>query len=67
MHNIVIMELYYQSCKIYGDNPTITEEAINRMAHFSKLWSLCDNTPSFQDNPMLRSELEYDQHVTNTN
>ena len=37
------------------------------MAHSSKLWSLCDNAPSFQDNTVLRSELEYDQHVIETN
>ena len=51
-------ELYYQSCEIYGDDPTETEEAIDKMAHSSELWSLCDNAPSFQDNPMLCSELE---------
>ena len=37
------------------------------MAHFSELWSLCDNTPSFQGNPMLRSWIKYDQHVIETN
>ena len=26
-------DLYYQSCEIYGDDPTETEEAMNRMAH----------------------------------
>ena len=36
-------------------------------AHSSELWSLCDNAPSFQDNHMLRSEIEYDQHVIKTN
>ena len=51
-------EVYYQSCEIYGNNPTETEKAIDRIAHSSKLWSLCDNSPSFQDNPMLHSELE---------
>ena len=60
-------ELFYQSCKIYEDDPIKTEEAIDKMAHSSKLWSLCDNAPSFQDNPMLHSELEYDQHVIGTN
>ena len=39
------------------------------MAHFIKLWSLCDNAPPFQANPMLRlrSEMEYDQHVIERN
>ena len=60
-------ELYYQSCEIYGDDPIETEEAIDRMAHSSKLWSLCDNAPSFRDNPMFHSELKYDQHVIETN
>ena len=40
-------EFYYQSYEIYGDDPAKTEEAIDRMAHSSKLWSLCDNAPSF--------------------
>ena len=41
-------EFYYQSCEIYGDDPTKTEEAIDRMAHSSEIWSLCsDNAPSF--------------------
>ena len=55
-------ELYYQSCKIYRDNPAKTEEAIDMMAHSSELWS-CDNAPPFQVNPMfcLRFEIEYDQ------
>ena len=39
------------------------------MAHSSELWSLCDNGPSFQANPMLhlRSEMKYDQHVIEMN
>ena len=39
------------------------------MTHSSKLWSLCDNTRSFQDNPMLclRSEMEYYQYVIGMN
>ena len=40
-------ELYYQSCEIYGDDPAKTKEAIDRMAHSSESWSLCDNAPSF--------------------
>ena len=62
-------ELYYQSCEIYGDDPAETKEAIDRMAHFSESWSLCDNAPSFQDNPMLclRSEMEYNQRVIEMN
>ena len=60
-------ELYYQPYKIYGNDFNKTEEAINRMAYSGKLWSLYDNTPSFQDNHMLRSEIEYDQKVIKTN
>ena len=62
-------ELYYQSCEIYGDDPAETEEAIDRMAHSSELWSLCDNAPSFQANSMLllRSEMAYDQRVIEVN
>ena len=39
------------------------------MFHSSELWFLCDNAPSFQDNPMLclRSEIKYDQCVIETN
>ena len=39
------------------------------MAHSSELWSLCDNAPSFQDNPMLClcSKMEYDQFVIEMN
>ena len=39
------------------------------MAHSSELWSLCDNAPLFQVNHMLRlrSEMEYDQHVIESN
>ena len=39
------------------------------MAHSSELWSLCDNTPPFQVNPMLylRSKMEYDQQVIEKN
>ena len=46
-----------------------TEEAIDRMAHSSELWSLCDNAPSFQANSMLRlrSEMEYNQRVIKMN
>ena len=40
---------------------------MTRMANSAELLSLCDNDPSFQDNPMLRSELEYDQQITKTN
>ena len=69
-------ELYYQSCEIYRDDPAETEEAIDRMAHSSEVWSLCDNAPSFslcdnapsfQDNLTFRSELEYDQQVIERN
>ena len=62
-------ELYYQSCEIYGDNPIKTKEAIDMMAHSSELWSLCDNAPLFQVNPMLclRSEMEYNQQVIERN
>ena len=62
-------ELYYQSCKIYGDDPAKTEEAIDKMAHSSELWSLCDKAPSFQvnSNLRLRSEMEYDQRVIGMN
>ena len=38
-------ELYYQSCKIYGDDPNKTKEAIEMMANSSESWSLCDNVP----------------------
>ena len=60
-------ELYYPPYEIYGDNLNKTEEALNRMAHSSKLWSLFENTPSFQDDSMLHSEIEYDQHVIRKN
>ena len=40
-------ELYYRSCKIYGDDPAETEKIIGMMAHSSELWSLCDNAPPF--------------------
>ena len=35
------------------------------MANSSELWSLCDNAPPFQVNPMLclRSEMEYGQKI----
>ena len=62
-------ELQCQSCKIYGDDPTKTEEAIDMVAHSSELWSLYDNAPPFQVNPMLclRSEIEHDQQVIERN
>ena len=67
-------EFYYQSCEIYGDNSTKTKKAIDRMAHSSEVWSLCDNAtplslcdtaPSFH--LTLRSEMEYDQQVIERN
>ena len=60
-------EIYYQPYEIYDDDINKTEEVMDRMAHSSKLWSLCDNAPSFQDNSMLRFEMEYNQHVIKTN
>ena len=44
----------YQSCKIYEDYPTKTKEAIDRMAHSSELWSLCNNARSLSlcDKPL---------------
>ena len=60
-------ELYYTPYEIYGDKLEETEEAVGGMAHSSGLWSLCDNTPPFQGNPMLHSEKEYDQHVIKMN
>ena len=58
---------YYQSCKIYGNDFNKTDEAMDRMAHSSKLRYLYDNAPSFQDNYMLCSEMDYDQRVIETN
>ena len=62
-------ELYYQSCEIYGDDPSKAKEAIDMMANSNELWSLCDNAPPFQVNPIicLRSEMEYYQKVIETN
>ena len=62
-------KLYCQLCKIYGDDPTKTKETIDRIAHFSELWSHCDSASSFQANPMLclRSEIEYNQHMIERN
>ena len=62
-------ELYYTPYKIYGDEHDKNEEA-TRMAYSNNmwsLWSLCNNTPSFQDNPMLSSELEYHQQIIKMN
>ena len=62
-------ELSYQSCKIYGDDPAETDEAIEMMANSSESWSLCDDAPPLQVHPMLslRSEIEYDQQVNERN
>ena len=60
-------ELYYESCEIYGDDPSESEEAINRIANSSEVWTLCDNAPSFGDDSMFHSELLYDQHVIERN
>ena len=60
-------ELYYTPHEIHSDNPNETEEAITRMANSTELWSLCDSTPPFEDNPMLHSELEYNQQIIKTN
>ena len=67
-------ELYDQSCEIFGDDPAKTEDAIVRMTHSSKVWSLydnvpslsmCNNTPSFH--LTLCPEMEYDQQVIEMN
>ena len=67
-------ELYYQSCEIYGDDPAKIEEAIDRMAHSSEIWSLGEDTPSFSlcDNApsfylTLCPKMEYDQQVIERN
>ena len=67
-------EFYYQSCEIYGADPVETEEAIDRMANSSIVWSLCDNDPplSLCDNPpsfhlTFGSKMEYDQQVIERN
>ena len=67
-------EFYYQLCGIYRDDPAKTEEAIDRMAHSSDIWSLCDDVPSLSlcDNApsfhlTLCSEMEYNQQVIERN
>ena len=60
-------ELYYESCEIYGDDPNESEEAINRIANSSKVWTLCDNALSLRDDSIFHSELLYDQHVIKQN
>ena len=62
-------DVYYQSSEIYGNDSAKMEEAIDRMAHFSKLWSICVNAPSFQDFFLLRLcfEMEYDQRMIEIN
>ena len=60
-------ELYYQPYEIYGDELNKTDEAMGRLAHPSELWFLCDSASFFQDHPMLRFELEYDQCVIEMN
>ena len=44
----LIRELYYTPYKIYG-NPY---GSMTRIAYSTDIWSLCENKPSFQDNPM---------------
>ena len=60
-------ELYYTPYEIYGDDPDKSEKAMTRMANSAELLSLCDSAPSFEDNPMLCSELEYDQQIIKMN
>ena len=62
-------ELYYKSYKIYGDDPTKTDEATEKMANSSESWSLCDNAPPLQVHPMLslRSKMEYDRQMIERN
>jgi len=60
-------ELYYDSSEIYGDDLNDSEETINRLANSSEVWTLCDNTPSVEDDPLFISEFRYDQHVIDRN
>ena len=52
-------ELYYQSCEIYGDDPTKTKEVIDIMANSSDLWSLCDTFILFKLILCLASALKW--------
>ena len=60
-------EIYYQSCKIYEDDPAKTYEAIEMMANSSESRSLCDNAPPLQGHPILslRSEMEFPSEMEN--
>ena len=58
---------YYTLYVIYGGDHEKTDEAMMRMAHPNKLWSLCDSAPSFKDNPILCSELTYNQQLLKIN
>ena len=60
-------ELYCIPKEIYGDNPDGIKEVVAKMAYSTAQWCLCDKSPSFEDNPMLRSELEYNQQIFKMN
>ena len=62
-------EIYYQSCEIYEDDTSETDEAIEMMTNSSESWYLCDDASLLQGLPILSlcSEMEYDQQVMERN
>ena len=56
-------EFCYESYDIYGN----TEESTTILAHSTDTWSLCDNAPSFKDNPMVKSDDEFDKWLLEYN
>ena len=47
---------YYTPYDIYGN----IDETTTILAHPTDTWSLCDNAPSFKDNPLVKTDDEFD-------
>ena len=49
MQKCLRVELCYELCNIYGD----IDDSTTILAHLTDSWSLCDNAPTFKDNPLV--------------
>ena len=57
------VEYYYKLYNIYGD----TDESTTILAHSTNTWPLCNAAPSFKDNPLAKSDNEFDEWLLKVN
>ena len=63
VHKYLRGEYHYEPFEIYGD----TNESTTILAHSTDSWSLCDSVSSFKDNPMVKSDDEFDKWLLEQN